>query len=66
MTAPRSKKVSHGFSFSSLDENKSKVLGKRSRKPKAKKFIDDEAEESDGELYEEKQEINTSDLVNCN
>ncbi len=40
--------------ISSLDENKSKVLGKRSRKMKSKKFIDDEAEESDGELKEEK------------
>lgn len=53
------------FLISSLDENKSKVLGKRSRKMKSKQFIDDEAEESDGELKEEKREINTSDLVNC-
>jgi hypothetical protein len=31
---------------------------------KSKKFIDDEAEESDGEIKDEKP-ANTSDLLNC-
>ena len=66
MTAPKLKKVNLKWSLiSSLVETKSKVLGKRPRKIAAKKFIDDEAEESDGEFKEEKKEINTSDLLNC-
>jgi hypothetical protein len=32
---------------------------------KSKKFIDDEAEESDGDFKEEKKEANTSDILNC-
>ena len=59
-------KLSVSF-ISSLGHTKSKVLGKRPRnKNLSKKFIDDEAEESDGEseLKEEKREISASDLLN--